>query len=450
MTCAYAVLKGLGVGLAAGLAAFAFIVVFGYQRPAKIAGFHNRRMRGAALGVAWGIFWGMFLAMLSGPCVTYTDAMDVAVLAWIIVPTILIGVWAIYWNIPLFRQKTGIKVVDETVERYRKPGEKAYVGHPRVVDVDGTRYVPVVYRHGPEGEVAAILAVREDTGEVVKDAALMERLGRCIRVGDEMAGWPALYRRLNGYKETKKALRAWPRALEEVQGLVKALEGTPYEEEAKALLAGWEVSREYSQRLMAMWEEEGAWAAAHGWEHMKEVRCEDLEPLDERLRGAYLYFREHLKEMKRALAAKERLVQAWAAQALPLEGEPRKVFWKALELMGMMAETVHLWEEWPTDKPFRRFLWTEEQRRQWEERLAWGARRRPEEVRAQVRRRRPVRFLAWTAAVVGGGVALLSLLAGPWWGGVLAGGALALLGWHFHEWEPKERSENARHADKGE
>ena len=453
MTCVYTVLKDLGISLLVGFAMFMFVAVFSYQRPAKIAGFHNRRMRRVGLSVAWGVFLGGFWGTVWGAhCLPSPLRNEILATVVTLGSTLLISAWAVYWGIPYFRRKTGIKVVDETVERYRKPGEKAYVGHPRVVDLDGTRYVPVVYRYGPEGEVAAILAVREDTGEVVKDAALMERLGRCIRVGDEMAGWPALYQRLQSYKSAQKALQGWPQALKQVREVAKRLEGTPYEEDMKALVEVWEFSEEYTRRLKAMMEVASEWAAAHGWEHMKEVRCEDLEPLDERLRGPFLYARDHLPLLKRGWAARERLLKAWTSQALPLkEGKEKKEFWEALQVMDMeKSMTMSLFEKWPKGQPLRRFVWTEEQRRQWEERLAWGARRRPEEVRAQVRRRRPVRFLAWTAAVVGGGVALLSWLAGPWWGGVLAGGALALLGWHFHEWEPKERSENARHADKGE
>ncbi len=436
MRCGYAVLDSLRWGLMAGGVMWLVIAVFGSQRPAKIAGFHNRRMRRLALGAAFGVFLGVFWGtMWSDGCLP--ELLKSTLLASVVSLGIvsLSALWSFYWGIPYFRRKTGNRVVDEAVERYRKPGEKAYVGLPRVVDVDGRRYVMAVYHQG--AEVAAMLAFREDTGEVVQDPGLMERLARCARVGDEMAGFPVLYQRLSNYKNAQKALRAWPQALEEVRGLVKALEGTPYEGEARALLVGWEIGEEYTRRLMAMWEEEGAWAAAHGWEHMKEVRCEELEPLDARLRGAYLYFREHLQEMERAMAARERLAQAWAAQALPLEGESRKAFWNVLGLMGPMEERVRFWEAWPKEKPFRRFLWTEEQRRQWAERLAWGAGRRVEEVRAQVRKRKAVRLMAWVGVVVGVPLALLSLVGGPWWGGVLLGGVPALLGWRFRNWEPK-------------
>ena len=442
MTCAYAVLKGIGLGLAVGLALFAFIVVFGYQHPAKIAGFYNQRVRQVALGIAWAGFWTGFLGVISGPCVTFTETMaTVVVVVWLLVPVVLISIWAFYWNIPLFRRKTGIKVVDETAEWYRKPGEKAYVGHPRVVDLDGTRYVPVVYRYGPAGDVAAILAVREDTGEVVKDPDLMERLGRCIRIGDEMAGWPMLYRRVRAYKSARKALQGWPQALKKVRKLAKKLEGTPYEEDMKTLLEVWEFVGEYLRRLMTMMEAESEWAAAHGWEHMKEVRCEDLEPLDARLWKTYQYGRDHLPLLERGWAARERLLKAWTSMALPLkEGKEKKEFWKALQIMDMEKSTLMaMWEKWPKEQPLQRFPWTVEQRQQWKDRLEWGKSRRAEEVRAQARLRKAVRFLAWMAVVVGGTVALLSWLAGPRWSGVVPGGLLALLGWHFHEWEPKGR-----------
>ena len=173
---------------------------------------------------------------------------------------------------------------------------------------------------------------------------------------------------------------------------------------------------------------------------MKEVRCEDLEPLDAQLRGPFLYARDHLPLLKRGWAARERLLKAWLSDELHLEGKERKVFRMALQDIAMeKSMTMALFEKWPKNQPLRRFVWTEEQRQQWKDRLEWGKSRRVEEVRAQARLRKAVRFLAWMAVVVGGTVALLSWLAGPRWSGVVPGGLLALLGWHFHEWEPKGR-----------
>ena len=367
MTCVIPVLKGIGLGLVSGVALFALIALPAYRRPWKIAGFHNIRMFKLALAMSWAGFWISFFAVLSGVCIDFSHSVLFwLAFLWFAVPPLLGTVWVLYWDIPFFRKKTGRRKVDETIARYRLEGETVRAGLPRIVDKDGTRYVVAAYTRG--AEVESFIAINEATAQVVREPHQMERLARCARLGVEMAGFPSLYRRMNDYFQTRKALKAWPGAMRRFDRVMKVFQQHPeVREDIQALRQGWEIWKVYAEKLMAMWEQEGAWASEHGWEQMKEVPCDALESLDEQLRTPYLFLREHLEEMLGALESAYHLGEV--LNTLEISDGQRERVQSYLGLMYLMESSIRLLASWPSERPLQRFMWTDDERRRWRERL---------------------------------------------------------------------------------
>ncbi len=89
-------------------------------------------------------------------------------------------VYVLYWSHPFSRERTGVKAVDEAVERYKKPGERTDgVWAPPMV-LNGRRYRNVYYLNPAKNERQWM--VLDEEGQVLRDEAAAHVLRDMLRV----------------------------------------------------------------------------------------------------------------------------------------------------------------------------------------------------------------------------------------------------------------------------
>jgi len=334
--------------------------VMGWRRPTRMAWLYNRMLLGVVVTVVGPISMLFVLAEISD-AITFWEApgchyyglrflLDDVGAPLVAILLILVGTYVLILRqaAPFLVKRTGNRAVDEAVARYRKAGEEALIGRPRLV-VDGVGYYQVLYM--PEGageeawQEAEFLVLRED-GQVVEDEALAVRVMRvgnaALELGEpgkmEYRWWKykeALPRLARGLREVARQLRQMLKGARQL-GKYEAIRG-----DLRRLQRVLVVMEPFVERQRKDLEVLARWSWAKKGPKMKELSEEEVEAMEEEL-GALRYWTEDEGRIR----AMEEGEEAWRRLREWLRGPGgRRLADEEPWTYEFLEEVVGIWED---------------------------------------------------------------------------------------------------------
>ncbi len=245
-------------------------------------------------------------------------------------------------------KKTGNRRVDEAVVRYRKAGEEAFIGRPRLV-VDGMGYYQVLYLPERAGEEAwqesDFLVIRED-GRVVTDEALAVRVMRVGNAAFELGEPGKIEHRWWMYREALPRLAQGLRQVErQIRQMLKGARS----------LGKYEAIREDLRRLqrvlvvmepfVALQRQDlevlARWSWKKGGPKMKELSEEEVEAIEQEVKCLRYWM-----EDERRVRAMEEGEEAWRRLREWLRGPGgQRLAEEEPWTYEFLEELVGIWEE---------------------------------------------------------------------------------------------------------
>lgn len=290
---------------------------------------------------------------------------------------ILAGVYVFYWSQPFSRKRTGVKAVDEAVERYRKPGERAVgiIGGwcPDLV-VDGKAYKLITYAPKDANSIAGLLAF-DDRGAVVADLPLMEKIKTCFQLAVQFVNPENINERTGMYVNAMKAQKSWQTTMGDYASVTQAVSSGS----DKMAEAVWqtketlEIAQRMNAALMEYFEFEALWGNQRGNTQLKAVTYEEAVAMNgvwrEKLGwllGSVEKFISGMEAGKKLLRAMEKKPEMGKAT-----GSLQVLLSESLPRFKKLGDEWSMWKE--SGKVRDRYYGKLEQdeERAWRSRLAW-------------------------------------------------------------------------------
>ncbi len=394
--------------------------VAGWKRPTRMAWLHNRMLLGGFVAAVGPTSVAFVLVEISD-AITFLEAPGchyyglrflLGDLGSTLVPILLtlVGTYVLVLRqaAPFLVERTGKRVVDEVIERYRRPGERVVVARPRLV-VDGAGYYQAVYLRG-EGEDAQgePLLVRED-GQVVRDEALARRILLLGSVALDLGEPGQMAQRYELYRRMKALTKGLRRMLAEAPGLRPTLKRLEYGDEDplwlwqgypgmvadfERLVGAAEIFLGGVERIARDLEVLSEMSWRKGGPKMEELRWEEWEALEGRLE-AMRYWNEHPERMEAvegSVEAVERM-RRWieendGADVVSLEKWGKALVRWVETWAAMLAANEEVKRRGGREKDFRWFGVSEKDMALWRRRLARVRKVEGRHTEAQEGRRR--------------------------------------------------------------
>ena len=377
--------------------------IFGWKRPTRMAWLHNKLILGLIGLIAGPVSLALTLANISLAIEVREGCIEAGqwwlrvfdpnsewntwVIGFPVVGGLAVAVYFFKTMRPAFLvKKTGKGAVDEAVARYRKAGEEAYIGRPRLV-VDGVGYYQVVYGQGEGEEVRGEpLLVRED-GQVVRDEALARRIMRVADAAFELGEPEAIMERYELYRKIRKMENELDRTLRirENSWLRSRYEDRLRERYPdmygmyERMMGSVEVFEGYLERLRKDLERLAAWSWEKRGPKMGELREEEVEAMEEKLEAVRYWWadEERVGVLEAGKAAAERMKAALTAEegeGARMRKEDGDLWWWLWDLAEPWVEVMAGYEAMVKKGGGMRRRWfevTEEDVALWRRRLGW-------------------------------------------------------------------------------
>jgi len=207
-----------------------------------------------------------------------------------ILPGILMMIYFLYWSQPFSRKKTGVRAVDEAVEQYRKPGERAVgiIGgwSPDLV-VGGKAYKMFVYAPEDANIDTGSLALDLE-GKAVTDPAIVKKVAQCLALAGQFANPENINARTSNYTIGARSLKALDPLMEKYDSITAPLReivGKDLPKHLEKVRAAMHYLRRDFVMTMEYLEYEAAYGNRQGNTQIRSVRHEDVVEMNQTWRG---------------------------------------------------------------------------------------------------------------------------------------------------------------------
>jgi|GEM_PF-2451441 len=282
-----------------------------------------------------------------------------SVIAWLggflpfltVVPGILLMVYFLYWSQPFSRKKTGVKAVDEAVERYKRPGERAVgiIGgwSPDLV-VGGKAHKMFVYAPKSANTDTGSLALDLE-GKAVTDPATVQKVAQCLALAGQFANPENINARTANYTTGAKSLKALDPLMEKYDGITAPLReigGKDLPTNLENVRAAMQYLRRDFVTTMEYLEYEAAFGNRQGNTQIRSVRHEDVVEMNRAWREKNQWQLEALKDAQAGVKSAKELLQLMKKKGGSIgQTEALK---QLLEMVVSYEENLHYVEEWKT------------------------------------------------------------------------------------------------------
>lgn len=219
-------------------------------------------------------------------------------------PGILMMVYVLYWSQPFSHNRTGVKAVDEAVERYKKPKEGIVDLWVPALVVNGERYRNTYYLSRKKREWIVV----NEQGKVLRDEQTAHTVRNMLRIALQIAHPEHVNYRTNAYVSSQKGTSTMRTLLAQYDTLmapVREAGGKRYEDEIEAVKRAAEVGVRFQEGMCAYWLAEARWGNQRGGTKLKELTYEDWRTLIERLHKETLFLRDEIETLKTGAAKAE-------------------------------------------------------------------------------------------------------------------------------------------------
>jgi hypothetical protein len=258
------------------------------------------------------IFFAAML-MCSSVVLSIKTALDLDLGRWIaltmsilgVLVGILLMVYFFYWSQPFSRKRTGVKAVDNAMERYKRPGEQVEGAWAPPMELDGKRYWNIYYT----GQNKKQWLLIDEQGQVLRDEARAHTLRDMLRLVYQIGHPEYINNRTSAYMSSQKGITGLKMLLGQYEQLslpVREHNGGKYADEIETVKRAAEVSQRFQEGMCKYWLYEAEWGNKRGGTKLKELRYADWQELIGVLHQNTLWLREEIETLEQgALAAKK-------------------------------------------------------------------------------------------------------------------------------------------------
>ena len=280
------------------------LLAFRPRKPYVIHSHMNKMFMKTFLAVDLGI--ALAFLPLSWAVSKDIDLPDWAVSLHGIISMLIMGlsmVYVLYWSQPFSRKRTGVRAVDEAVERYKKPKETIVDMWAPALVLNGERYRNAYYVGGRREWI-----IINEQGKVLHDEKTAHTLRNMLRIALQIAHPEHINYRTNAYVSSQngtKTMRTLLAQYDTIMEPVRTAGGKRYEDEIEAVKRAAEVGVRFQEGMCAYWLAEAEWGNKQGGTKLKELTYEDWLKLIERLHKETLWLRDEIDTLKTGAAKAE-------------------------------------------------------------------------------------------------------------------------------------------------
>jgi len=215
--------------------------------------------------------------------------------------------YSLYWSHSFSRKRTGVKAVDEAVERYKKPGEKVEGAWAPPMELEGGRYWNAYYVDPRSDEREWI--VLDGQGGVLTDEGKAEVLRAMLRVVYLVAYPDEINRRTNTYMSSQKGIEGMKVLLNEYPyyAAMDGQSGGRYTKEMQAVKRAARVILRFHESVCSYWLYEAEWGKKHGGTNLKKFSYADWRQLMDVLHEKLLWLRDEIETLEEGAGAAEKV-----------------------------------------------------------------------------------------------------------------------------------------------
>jgi hypothetical protein len=237
---------------------------------------------------------------------------------------VLNTIYALYWSQPFSRKKTGVRVVDEAVGLYKKPGEQIMDAWVPALVAEGRRYRNAFYTgRGKEWIVI------DEQGNVLRDARIAHKVRNMLRLALQTAHPGYINERTNAYTSSQKAIQGMHALLGQFEQSVEPVRGEggeKYDDDILALKKAAEVALRFQEGMCEYWMIEAKWGNEHGGTKLKELQFEDWRWLMEQLREKVMWLRDEIETLEAGATAAKNIVRLMKKKEEVGKSSPRLTY----------------------------------------------------------------------------------------------------------------------------